>query len=72
MNMTDKELAENLQRLRLERGLSQSKLSMSSGVNLRTIQQLEAGVNRILGAKIETLLPIAKVLGVTLEELIGE
>ena len=70
--MTDKELAENLQRLRLERGLSQSKLSMSSGVNLRTIQQLEAGVNRILGAKIETLLPIAKVLGVTLEELIGE
>ncbi len=69
--MTDMELARRLGDLRRAKGLSQSQLSATSGVNLMTIQKLESGVNRLLGAKVETALKLASALDTTVESLIG-
>ena len=65
-------LANRLGRMRRERGLTQQQLSRLSGVGLSTLQKLENGANRLLGARTEIVLKIARALGVTVEELTGE
>lgn len=67
---TDAELAENLSALRRRAGFSQSGLAEAAGIKLNTLQHLESGVNRLLGAKLEIVLAIARALGVTVEELV--
>lgn len=70
--MTDIELARRLGDLRRAKGLSQSQLSTASGVNLMTIQKLESGVNRLMGAKVETVLKLTSALGITIESFLKE
>ena len=72
VNDADAYLANRLGTLRRERGLTQQQLSVKSGVGLSTLQKLENGANRLLGARTEIVLRIAKALGVTVEELVGE
>lgn len=58
--------------LRRAKGMSQAQLAKVSGINLVTIQKLENGTNRLLGARSETVLRLARGLGVTMEEILGE
>lgn len=61
----------NLKLIRKERGLSQSKLSEISGVNLRTLQDYEQGHKDINKASAITVFKIAQALGCTVEDLLG-
>ena len=56
--------------IRRAAGLSQQELSDKSGVKLTTLQKLESGANDIMGAKVGTVLALARTLGITVEELI--
>ena len=62
--------ATRLGKLRRAAGLSQQELSEKSGVKITTLQKLESGVNNIMGAKVGTVLALARTLGITVEELI--
>ena len=62
----------NLQKYRKAAGLTQLDLSVLSGVNLRTLQDYEQGRKPINQAAAVTVHNIAKVLGVTVEDLITE
>lgn len=53
----------NLQKIRKDRGLSQSELSKASGVPLKTIQGYE-GIKNINQAAAITVYKLAKALGV--------
>ncbi len=59
-----------LQVQRKKAGLSQSKLSEASGVNLRTIQQYENGQRNIDGARLEILCNLAAAMGCTLYDVL--
>ena len=63
-------MAYNLGDLRRARNMSQWDLSMLSGVKLTALQCLEQGRNDIRGAKAETVVRLARALGVTAEDLI--
>lgn len=63
-------LATNLNRIRIERNISQAKLAERSGVNLRMIQYYEQGVKDINKASALTVYQIATALGVTVEDLL--
>lgn len=65
----DTYLSNKLGALRRAANLTQQQLAAKSGVNLTTLQKLENGANRVLGAKVETVLRLAKALGVTVEDL---
>lgn len=65
----DAYLSNRIGKLRRGAGMTQQQLAAKSGVNLVTLQKLENGKNRVLGAKVETVLRLAKALGVTVEEL---
>ena len=58
--------------LRRAAGLSQQELSEKSGVKLTTLQKLESGVNDLMGAKVGTVLALAKVLDTTVEDLVSQ
>ena len=58
--------------LRRVAGLSQQDLSDESGVKITTIQKLESGANDLMGAKVGTVLALARALGTTVEELVKE
>lgn len=60
----------NLKRLRSEAGISQSKLSELSGVNLQMIQKYEQGVKDINKAQGETLYKLAQALKCNVEDLL--
>lgn len=60
----------NLKRLRSEAGISQSKLSELSGVNLQMIQKYEQGVKDINKAQGETLYKLAQALNCNVEDLL--
>lgn len=53
-------------------GLSQSQLADKSGIKIGTIQKLESGARSIMKAQLDTIIPLARALGVTVEELAGE
>ena len=59
----------NLQRIRLERGLSQSQLSDKSGVNVRMIQQYECKDRNINKPQFQTVCILATALSVKAEDL---
>lgn len=59
-----------LQRLRVEKGLSQSELAEKSGVTLRSIQCYEQGYRPIENARIESLFDLCVVLNCKLEDII--
>lgn len=61
----------NLKRLRSEAGISQSKLSELSGVNLQMIQKYEQGVKDINKAQADTLYKLAQVLNCKVEDLLN-
>ena len=55
---------------RLNAGVTQEELAIKSGVKLSTLQKLERGVNSINGATAETVLRLARALGVSIDELV--
>lgn len=57
---------------RLEKGMTQNELNISSGIKLTTIQKLESGYSSIMGAKVETIYRLSQALGTTIEALIEE
>lgn len=61
----------NMKDYREEQGLTQADLAQMSGVSIRTIQALEKGERSIGDAKLKTLLPIARALGIAVEQLPG-
>ena len=59
-----------LQKKRKETGLSQSKLSEASGVNIRTIQQYENGQRNIDGGRLDILCSLAIAMDCTLYDIL--
>lgn len=63
----------NLQRIRLERGLSQERLAHMAGISSYTYQKFEKGESKPgtpMNPRLFTLLSLAEVLGVSLEDLV--
>lgn len=60
----------NLKRIRMKVGLSQSKLSLLSGVPVRTIQQYEQKRKNINNAQVNYLISLSKVLYCSIEDLL--
>ena len=58
-----------LQEYRKRIGMTQSQLAKASGVNLRSLQQYEAGTKSIKKAAAETVISLANVLGCKPEEI---
>ena len=59
----------NLVKIRKQKGWSQEKLAVESGISYNTIIKIERG--GIKNPKIETVVRFAKALGVKLDELVG-
>jgi len=59
-----------LKEIREQKGLSQKKLAELSGVKLATVQKLDGGINNVNKAQADTLYKLAKVLEVSIEDLI--
>jgi len=59
-----------LKEIREQKGLLQRELSDLSGVKLATVQKLDGSFNNINKAQAETLYRLAKVLEVSMEDLI--
>lgn len=60
-----------LKEIRLNCGLSQSKLAEKSCVGIRTIQSYEAGMRDLNKASGETLYNLSKALNCSMEDLIS-
>ena len=58
----------NVRRIRMVRGLTQERLAEKTEISLTAVQKLEAGKS---GARLETVIRIADVLGVSLDILTG-
>ena len=65
--MSNNKIAENLKKLRAERGLSLEKVARLADLSLNTIVKIENGVNT--NPTIETLTKIAKALEVGVDDL---
>ncbi len=65
--MDNQFLAQKIQKLRKQHGLSQELLAEESGLNLRTIQRIESGTSEPRG---DTLKRLAAALNVTTDEII--
>lgn len=63
-------LLKNLVKLREQKGWSREKLAVESGVSYNTIIKIEYG--GIENPKIETVIKLARALGVTLDKLVGK
>lgn len=62
----------NLQRIRLERGLSQSQLANAANVNLRSIQAYEQKTKDINKTQLQSACKLAKALSIRPEDLLEE
>ncbi len=62
-------LSKNIPRLRKQKGLSQQKLVTLCGISMGTLQKLEYGYNA--NPTLDVLKAIAKVLDVSLDELVN-
>jgi transcriptional regulator with XRE-family HTH domain len=62
-------VSRNVRRKRRENGLTQEELADMHGLNLRTLQSIEAGSTDI---KLSMLWRLAKAFGVDVEELVKE
>jgi transcriptional regulator with XRE-family HTH domain len=63
-------LAQNIKRYRAAKKLSQEQLAQKAGITYSTLAKLESGANK--NPTVKTLQHIARVLGVTLDELMKE
>ena len=61
-----------LQQLRKDKGYTQQDLSTLSGVSISAIQKLETGVNKIENSNVSIIMAIAKVLNISIEELVKQ
>ena len=61
-----------LQYYRKENEITQQELSTLSGIQLNTIKALEQGVSQLSNAKASTVRALAKVLDITMEEIITD
>lgn len=59
----------NLQKMRIERGMTQQELSSRSGVPLQTIQRLEIGYRTVDKCALERALRIADALTCDVREI---
>jgi len=59
----------NLKRLRLKKGWSQERLAREAGISYITLVKIERG--NIQNPKLETLMKLAKALGVSIDKLVG-
>jgi len=59
----------NLKKLRNKKGWSQERLAREAGISYHTLIKIEQ--DRIRNPKLETLIKLAKALGVSLDELVG-
>jgi transcriptional regulator with XRE-family HTH domain len=59
----------NLAKLRREKGLTQEALARKADISFHTVVKLESG--GIKNPKIETVVRIAKALGIPIETLLG-
>lgn len=59
-----------LKQIREQKGLLQKELAELSGVKLATVQKLDGGINNVNKAQGETLYKLAKVLEISIEDLI--
>lgn len=60
----------NLQKIRKDRGLSQSQLSKAADVPVKSIQAYEIGTKSINGAAALTVHKLAKALGVESKDIL--
>jgi transcriptional regulator with XRE-family HTH domain len=58
----------NLKKLRKQKGWSQEKLAREAGISYQTLIKIEQG--RIKNPKLETLIKLAKALGISLDRLV--
>jgi transcriptional regulator with XRE-family HTH domain len=68
--MSETALSENLKRLRSDKRLSQADLSRQAEVSPGYLSELESGLGKRPSGQV--LMRLAKVLGVTIAELLGE
>ena len=61
-------IGQAMKKARLDKGYSQARLSMKSGISSQNISYWEHGISF---PTIINLIPIADALGVTLDELVG-
>ncbi len=59
----------NLKKLRNKKGWSQEKLAREAGISYNTLIKIERG--GIKNPRLETLIKLAKTLGVSLDKLVG-
>ena len=59
----------NLKNLRNKKGWSQERLAREAGISYHTLIKIEQ--DRIRNPKLETLIKLAKALGVSLDKLVG-
>lgn len=64
-------VASRLAVLRKQRGMTQRQLAEASGVTLRMVQLYEQGHNSLAKASVETVLGLARALGVAAEDLVA-
>lgn len=60
-------IGENVRKVRMEKGLTQERLAEKTELSLTVIQKVEAGQG---GIRLETLIRIAIVLGISLDVLV--
>ena len=59
----------NLKKLRNKKGWSQERLAREAGISYHTLIKIEQ--DRIRNPKLETIIKLAKALGVSLDKLVG-
>jgi DNA-binding Xre family transcriptional regulator len=67
MNNVDRQVAANIRRFRLERGLTQEALATLLGISFQQLQKYESAKNRIT---IGRLVSICEALKISLEEIV--
>ena len=65
-------MSKKLKKVRISKGLSQSKLAELAGINVRTLQHYEQGSKNFDHAKIETIFSICNALGCKLSDVIAD
>ena len=63
-------LSQNIKKLRKDYHLSQEQLAQKSGITFSTLSKVETGLNK--NPTLETMLKIASVFEVGLDELVGD
>lgn len=64
----DKIIGQRIRSFRLAKGMSQEELGIQLGVTFQQVQKYENGKNRLSGSR---LITVAKVLGTSVEQIVG-